>query len=816
MSGRPKLVLLGMMTKIPVAGVVWQTMHYLEGFRRLGMDVYYVEAHARTPSMLMERETDDSGALAARFIDGVMRRFDLHNNWAYQAFHDDGYCFGLSESALAELYRSAEVIVNLHGGTEPRPEQVETGRLVYLETDPVQLQIELYDGRAETIEFLEQHCAFFSFGENYRAPDCGLPGSTRFDLRPTRQPVCLDFWPRREELSLARFTTVGNWRQFWRDVHLDGERYGWSKHIEFERFLDLPTRAPAEFELALSSYEPEDRALLEGRGWSVRDALPFSIDLDEYRDYLSGSLGEFSVAKDQNVRLRSGWFSDRSATYLASGRPVVTQETGFSNVLPTGDGLFAVSTVDEAAAAVERILSDYEAARRAASEVAREYFDAERVLGRMLSDLGIAHRNGKPARALLRDDLELTPVARRPLRLTEETVAAVAAARLPDGEPGWEAPEVSVVVVTHGGLTLTRLCLESVLADTDAPPYELIVLDNGSTDGTRAFLRTLARRFDRVRLVLNAENVGFPRACNQGLAVARGNVFVLLNNDTIVAPGWLRRLAAHTDDPENGLVGSVTNRIGNEAEIGATYSTYVEFLETAARRADMHAGEEYELAMPAMFCLAFRRGVYEHLGPLDERFGIGTLEDDDYALRARNAGYRLVCAEDVLVHHFGEASFGRLVPTGEYTVLLEENQRRFEEKWGVPWEPYERRENGEYETLKQRVRATIVEQLPDDSAVIVVSRGDEELLQIAGRRRGWHFPQLTDGVYAGHYPADSGDAIAQLEQLRESGGEFLVLPQTGFWWLDHYGELAEYLTEQCREVFRDDACILYALDGSVT
>ncbi|MDX6505335.1 MAG: hypothetical protein QOE29_2460, partial [Gaiellaceae bacterium] len=416
-------------------------------------------------------------------------------------------------------------------------------------------------------------------------------------------------------------------------------------------------------------------------------------------------------------------------------------------------------------------------------------------------------------RRLLADDLELTPVARRPLRLEAETVAAVAAAPLPAGESAAETPEVSVVVVTYDGLVFTRLCLESVLADTDAPPHELIVVDNGSTDGTRAYLRTLARRFDRVRLVLNGENLGFPRACNQGLEAARGQVLVLLNNDTIVAPGWLRRLAAHTDDPETGLVGSVTNRIGNEAEIGATYFTYGEFLQTAARRLEAHAGEEYELAMPAMFCLAFRRGVYEHLGPLDERFGLGTLEDDDYALRARSAGYRLVCAEDVLVHHFGEASFGRLVPTGEYTTLLEENQRRFEEKWGVPWQPYERREDGEYEELKQRVRATIVAQLPEDSAVIVVSRGDEELLQLAGRRRGWHFPQVTDGVYAGHYPADSGEAIEQLEQLRESGGEFFVLPQTGFWWLEHYGGLAEYLAERCREVFRDDACLVYALNS---
>ena len=175
-----------MLTRIPVAGVLWQTVHYLLGFQRLGYDVYYVETHARTPSMLMEKEEDDSGALAAAFIDRVMRRFGLGDRWAYYALHDDNRCYGMSKEALGRLYDSAAMIINLHGGTEPLPEFAKTGRLVYVETDPVQLQVELHYDVQETLDFLEPHCAFFTYAENYGNPDCKLPTQDRFPFHPTR------------------------------------------------------------------------------------------------------------------------------------------------------------------------------------------------------------------------------------------------------------------------------------------------------------------------------------------------------------------------------------------------------------------------------------------------------------------------------------------------------------------------------------------------------------------------------------------------------------------------------------------------------
>jgi GT2 family glycosyltransferase len=802
-----KLVVLGMMTKIPVAGVVWQTIHYLLGFQRLGFDVYYVESHARTPSMLMRSERDDGSALAATFIDRVLRRFDLRDRWSYVALHDDGRHYGIGEHELRRLYASAELIVNLHGGTQPLPEHAETGRLVYVETDPVQLQVELSEGLASTIAFLEPHCAFFTFGENYGAPDCLLPVSERFRFLATRQPVVLDVWPQSTGDS-GQFTTVGNWLQNWREVSLGGEIYTWSKHHEFERVLDLPARTGKRFALALSGCDREERERLRRNGWRVTDAMALSLDLDAYRSYIGGSLGELTVAKDQNVRLRTGWFSDRSATYLASGRPVVTQDTSFGNVLPTGAGLHAFTTADDAAAAVERVCAQYASERATAAEIAKTYFDADIVLRRLLDDVGVSV-HGPPPTGTQRDDLVLAPESRRPLRLSRRTLEAVLDRPVPFPNTRVDEPRASIVVVTRGNLALTRLCLESVLASTD-DGYELIVVDNGSEDGTRSYLLTLARRTGRILVLLNDTNMGFPAACNQGLEAARGDVLVLLNNDTIVAPGWLDRLAARLDDPEVGLVGPVTNRIGNEAEIPTWYETYDELRAFASERCSTHAEQSFDIRMPAMFCLAFRRDTWQRLGVLDERFGLGTLEDDDYALRSAAAGYRNLCAEDVFVHHFGEASFGDLFASGAYSELIDENRRRFEEKWGMPWQPYGRRHSDSYGVMSENLRRAVTATLPRDATVIVVSKGDDALLELDGRR-GLHFPQTEDGCYAGFYPADSSDAIAQLETLRERGGSHFVLPRTGFWWLAHYDGLREHLEARCVEVHHDEACVVYAL-----
>jgi hypothetical protein len=209
----PKIVLLGMMTKIPVAGAVWGTLHYLVGLRQLGYDPYYVEAHARTPSMLMTRPDDDSSALAAAFIDRHLRRFDFGDKWCFHALHSDRRCYGLTETQLRALYRDAALLINYHGATVPRPEHSATGRLVYLETDPVELEIELYNGVPGVAEFLEPHVAFFTWGLNYGQLDCRVPLPERFRFRTTRPAVVPDLWQPFAAGPGEAFTTVGNWRQ---------------------------------------------------------------------------------------------------------------------------------------------------------------------------------------------------------------------------------------------------------------------------------------------------------------------------------------------------------------------------------------------------------------------------------------------------------------------------------------------------------------------------------------------------------------------------------------------------------------------------
>lgn len=814
---RPKIVLLGMMTKMPVAGVVWQNLHYLLGFERLGYEAYYVETHARTPSMLMSREDDDSSALAAAYIAAIMRRFGLSDRWAFRALHDDGRCFGMSEHQLERLYGDAELLINLHGGTQPLPELAAGGRLVYLETDPVQLQLELRHGLQETLDFLEPHCAFFSFAENWGNPDCGLPRQERFQFVPTRQPVVMDLWPDRSAQPADLFTTIGNWRQEWRDVTFEGERYTWSKHHEFLKYLDLPRRSDQGFELALSSCDAKEREMLVDRGWQVRDGLEISGGIDRYRDYIGSSRGEFTVAKDQNVRLRTGWFSDRSATYLACGRPVVTQDTGFGGVLPTGEGLFAYDSPDAAAEAVAAIDADYSRHASAARDLAREHFNHETVLGSMLEELGLgpARRPGRQRSASVFPlEMELEPVCRRPTTLPRATVEAAQgnAVSVYEDAPELGAASASIVVVTYDGLTFNRLCLESVLANTADRDFELIVVDNGSSDGTRSYLLKLADGDARVRILLNGRNMGFAPACNQGLGLALGENLVLLNNDTMVPPGWLSGLLPHLRNPGVGLVGPVTNRIGNEAEVETDYRTWGEFLEFARRRSSEHAGDWLEMRTPAMFCLAMRRQTYWHLGPLDERYEVGLLEDDDYADRAREAGYQLRCVEDTVVHHFGEASFGKLVAGGEYGRILRVNQQRYAEKWGRSWEPYGRRPNPRYERESERLREAIRAAVPAGAEVLVISRGDDALLELNGRCAA-HFPQDENGGWSGHHPANSEEAIGHLEELRGNGAGYLVVPPTYHWWLNHYEGLREHLDSRYRTVVCDErAGAIYHLE----
>ncbi|HKF43735.1 MAG TPA: glycosyltransferase [Thermoanaerobaculia bacterium] len=250
-------------------------------------------------------------------------------------------------------------------------------------------------------------------------------------------------------------------------------------------------------------------------------------------------------------------------------------------------------------------------------------------------------------------------------------------------------PKVSVAVVTYGNLEMNRKCLEAIYSRTLWPNFEVLVVDNGSTDGTPEFLRSVQAAYPNLSVTLNSFNAGFAAAANLALEKASGDYLVLLNNDTVVSRGWLAALVRHlATNPEIGIVGPATNAIGNEAMVAAAYTDVEQMPAWAEEWVRRHADEVFEIPMLAMFCVAMRREVFEKVGPLDERFGVGMFEDDDYSLRVRKAGYRVACARDSFVHHWMKAAF-RKIPAREYQVLFETNRRIFEEKWGTAWVPHE-------------------------------------------------------------------------------------------------------------------------------
>src|SRR5215468_725314 len=407
MSRDLRLIIMGILGRTPLAGVSWQVLHYLEGFRRLGYDIHYIEdtgGWAYNPRRTKEEnESEHAYAVncqyAVSYVAKLMSSYGLQDRWAYRS-RVDGQIFGLSETQVSRLFETADALVNLTGSTWLIEEHIRVPIRIYLETDPVIRQIEVIQGARKAIELLAAHTHHFSYGENLGASDCSVP-LTRFSYQPTRQPVVIDWWTPDPRLSSdgnkrtnipARFTTIAKWRQPGKDIEWNGQTYSWSKDIEFLKFIDLPLQTEQEFELALLWEDEKDEEVtpqLRSHGWRVVDALSLSLDILPYRDYILGSRGEFTVAKDQNIRLRSGWFSDRSACYLAAGKPVVTQDTAFGNILPTGRGLFAFRNMEDILTAIDTIESNYEDHCRAAREIAEDYFAAEKVLGSVMERVGL-------------------------------------------------------------------------------------------------------------------------------------------------------------------------------------------------------------------------------------------------------------------------------------------------------------------------------------------------------------------------------------------------------------------------------------------
>ena len=380
-----------MMGRCPYGGQTWLYLNWLRGLSSLGHDVWYVEDDSVWPYDPEKNCVTDDCEYAVGHISSCLDRIGMAGQWAFRLADREGACWGMSESELRDLYASCDALLNVVGATDLREEQLTAPLRVYVETDPVSAELTLANGDMHTREAFANHHLIATYGENYGAEDCGVP-LNGLDQKycKTRQPVDVDLWPVAYNANAKYFTTIGNYRQEGRDIEYDGEIYRWSKHHEWEKFLHLPEHTQQRFELAMKFDVDADRKLLAGHGWRLVHPLPMSLDIfGAYPDYFRSSRGAFTVAKEQNIGLRSGWFSEREACYLACGKPVITQDTGFSNILPTGEGLFAIQTVDDVVDAIEDINASYEQHCRAAREIAIEYFSAEKVAKNLLKDVGL-------------------------------------------------------------------------------------------------------------------------------------------------------------------------------------------------------------------------------------------------------------------------------------------------------------------------------------------------------------------------------------------------------------------------------------------
>jgi len=366
-----KVVLAGIIARYPYGGVTWCSLMYLLGLRALGHDVCYIEDTGECIYDPVQNALATDPSYGTRYIHQALEPFGLGDRWSFVNY--DGTHHGASRDTVRRWCADADLFINLSGGAWFwRDEYASIPRKVFVDSDPVFTQLALAKGDEWYVTFFRGFDRHFTFGANIGTPASAVPTSG-FTWHHTWQPVVLDQW-RTPAPPGDRFTTVMTWKiESFTDV--DG-----NKDREFVKFIDLPKRTGTRFELAVNG----PQQLLREHGWPTVDAMSVSRSPWDYRSFIQGSRAEFGVAKHAYVAHRSGWFSDRTECYMAAGRPAVVQDTGWSQHLPDGAGLIGFSTVDEALDGLARVEADYGTHARRASEIARDHFDATRVLPRFL------------------------------------------------------------------------------------------------------------------------------------------------------------------------------------------------------------------------------------------------------------------------------------------------------------------------------------------------------------------------------------------------------------------------------------------------
>ena len=394
-TSRLRIVVSGLAGLYPLGGVAWDYLQYVIGLHRLGHDVVYHEDSQSWPYHPIERRVTSDGRYSAQLLDGYFERYapELRERWHYVHLRETSY--GMTREAFDVFARSADVFLNVSGAC-PIPEGLSPSCLtVFLDTDPGYNQIVLSERPAwsENVDLwcagVAAHDRHATYAEGIGTPSCAVP-TVGYNWVTTRMPVVLDLWAPLAQVAPppgAPWTTVMTWNAFKGPLLYEGIEYR-SKGAEFAKIAGLPARVSVPLRVAVGGKDaPRER--LRKQGWGVEEGPEATLTPERYQAFIAGSRGEISTAKHVYVALRTGWFSSRSACYLAAGRPAVLQDTGFSAVLSTGEGLIAFSTADEAAAAIETIEADYARHSRAARALAEEQFRAETVLADLLDTLGL-------------------------------------------------------------------------------------------------------------------------------------------------------------------------------------------------------------------------------------------------------------------------------------------------------------------------------------------------------------------------------------------------------------------------------------------
>jgi hypothetical protein len=409
MTNRLRIIVTGLIAQHPtLAGVTWDYIQYAIGLAQLGHDVYYFEDSGEWPYSIDGGESGNDWVARdcnanISHLSETMKRFGLQDKWAY-FFPTTKTWYGLSGKERDEVLGTADLLINVSGTLEHPRAYRQVPRMVYIDSDPVFTQIKLLmkDKYSEFCERLDLHDVLFSFGERIS----NTPLSAGRNWLPTRQPIILDEWACGGQ-GKGKITTVMSWTSY-EPLTFRDTKYG-QKDIEFLRFIDLPKKVDkGVLEVAIGGtrhtnwegetlnipgnvvdYMKENPGadlfhMLSSFGWSAVDAGKVGETIDTYRNYIHSSMAEWSIAKNGYVRGMTGWFSCRSACYLASSKPVIVQDTGFRGVLPVGEGVLAFSNMDEAATAIESLKHDYNRHSRAAGEIANEYFGAEKVLAKLV------------------------------------------------------------------------------------------------------------------------------------------------------------------------------------------------------------------------------------------------------------------------------------------------------------------------------------------------------------------------------------------------------------------------------------------------